>query len=488
MSAATLDLFPTSPPAFPSSPQWTGPEAPQEPKLFRTYSGSQLCKSTQPPGTAAPDRHAWLDEVSAATFQFRNDKADALLQRAAERVGAREEQRKGWTLITDEGWLCCPVQSPPEDARDAQPWEVFETNPSPRIYTDTRWYENRAAALRDKQARVKNCGTSALVQQCTDCGVTKDVLIRCRDTRLCLHCRTARIADYVSRFAESHTQRHARNVKAGYTRDLARHGYRWSPKFLTLTITHGANLAHDLAVFPKAWAAFRQLQNNHLRIDRGLTPQMLADVAYVRVLEITPGGFVVEEDATDEERELAKAKGHAHSHVYYYGPFIHQALLAHWWGKAVAAQGCEVRSVDCAELLSEQEDPRKRAQLQALLVTRRGANGRPLQKVYRPIVHINQCRGSAKKIGSELAKYIIKDGQRDKATGELVFVDPQWFAVAYEAMYGRRAICASRFFWSAEYIPEPQNVRCNDCGGWHVTTYFAVVEVARGPPDVVGAI
>ncbi len=472
MDAPTLDLFPMSPVAFPSSPQWTGPELPQAPPLFRTYSGSQLCKF-ETPAAIAPGRHEWLDAVGKATAGFRKYRADKLLQRAAELAGLAPIRRTGVTVLTSEGWAVCPII---HDPRDMQWWE--SRNPVSYRHNDNRWHLNRAKALREKVSRVKKCRTDAVIQQCNDCGTFRETPITCGDAQLCLHCRTARVTKYVKRFEPAHVAADKAIAAAGYKLPYGRHGGRWSAKFVTVTITHSGDLAADLAAFPRAWPKFLQRIRRHYLLDRGLTRQMVDALVYVRVLEITPGGH-----DDDDDPELAEAKGHAHMHLYMFGPFIHQALLAHYWGQSLdGVHRTLCRTVDRAGLLADQDDPRKRKELEALLVTRRGQHGRPLSKVFRPIVDIRQCTGSPHDIASEFAKYLIKDGQRSKQTGELEYVDPEWFAHAYRAMYERRSIAACRHFWIVEYA-EPQNVRCDDCGGWHIKTYFAALELARGPPD-----
>jgi hypothetical protein len=231
----------------------------------------------------------------------------------------------------------------------------------------------------------------------------------------------------------------------------------WSPKFLTLTLPHSGDVRRDVAALTAAWRRFWRLVEDHLRLDRGIKRR----VQWFRVLEITPSGG-----------------GHAHLHAVLIMPFVHQALLAHLWGRALPAAYSERIPVErVADTLSKLEHEWQREQLATYLVSRRGRNGRRLDARYAPVVDIREFREKdtscvAESIAAEAAKYMIKDAEHDK-NGNLIW-NSIASARAYEAAEGHRTIAASRGFWR-DAAPPP----CGDCGASSACRHVEVVRLDR---------
>ncbi len=444
---------------------------------------------------AATDRQRWLDAVEESTREYRRRRAEHLraCAEAIRRASPVFGDRIGVVSVTDDGYQVCPL--PPDDTRaatDGDETERWPGQPAKTVCQDTRWYETRASAQEEKIDRVKRCGTDTIVRSCQDCGSCKTAAVRCRDFRLCLDCRSSRIAEYRNRFEHSHlaTVEHGRSI--GLEINATRHGGRWAAKFVTLTIPHQGILV-DMEQFPRAWPKFVQRIKQHLvgtrfyPHERGpecrddtctnceKAKALLGEFKFVRVLEVTPGGNGMEPDP-----ELRAAMGHVHMHVYMYAPYIDQALLAQWWGSSLTETYRDLVPTMAVEDYLEAAEGNRAERLRPLLVARRGAS-KPLERIYRPHVDIRACTGSARDIATEFAKYLVKDGERN-AAGELQYVDPWWFATVYEALGARRSIAACRYFWLLAQR-EPRSVRCDDCGGWHITTSFdREITEARGPP------
>lgn len=222
----------------------------------------------------------------------------------------------------------------------------------------------------------------------------------------------------------------------------------WTEKFLTLTLPHSGDISRDVAAMPKGWRIFWKLLRQHLQLDRGLTKAQVAQLVYVRVIEITTG---------------SKKDGHVHMHVYLITPYLHRALLQVLWARAIEACGYELNArskpTPLAEVLAQQMEEWRRAELQRLLVTRR--NGEPLAEVPNPVLDIRQCYSG---VEEEIIKYLVKDAERDKS-GVLVF-NEDFLARVYEGTEGARMVQTSRGFWV------PMNVKhcaCAKCGGTKVS-------------------
>ena len=118
-----------------------------------------------------------------------------------------------------------------------------------------------------------------------------------------------------------------------------------------------------------------------------------------------------------------------------------------------------------ADVLGEHESAWRRRQLEALLVTRRGANGRPLTDIPWPVLDIRRCDDS---VDQEFVKYLVKDAERTP-DGQLAFMDPQLYARIYEGLEGIRTIQPSRGFWSKDSL-ETGVRACAQCGQTNLST------------------
>lgn len=226
------------------------------------------------------------------------------------------------------------------------------------------------------------------------------------------------------------------------------YGGAWTEKFLTVTLPHSGSMSRDIATLPKAWRAFWKLIRTHLELDRGLTKSQIAQIVYVRVIEVTAG---------------QQNDGHAHMHVYLISPYLHRAVLQLHWARTLEACGYEVNActkpTPLAELLAKEMQEWRRAELQRLLVTRR--NGEPITEVPNPVIDIKQCYSG---VEHEIIKYLVKDAERDKH-GVLQF-DEDFLARVYEGTEGFRMVQTSRRFW----LPmNSKQCTCSKCGGMKIS-------------------
>jgi len=186
-----------------------------------------------------------------------------------------------------------------------------------------------------------------------------------------------------------------------------------------------------------------------LTLDRDIPRKLVSVVPYVRVIEVSPGN---------------SNEGHAHLHLYLFSPYIHHELLRFHWGIALVKFGYDVPTRPTIEILEEENDENRRAELEKLLVTRRGKNGRLLSEVPWPVADIRKCRGD---IANELVKYIVKDAERFDSE-KLNLVDPEFYSRAYEGMEQFRMIATSRGFW----VDDAYVCRCDKCGSTDLERRF----------------
>jgi Zn finger protein HypA/HybF involved in hydrogenase expression len=309
-------------------------------------------------------------------------------------------------------------------------------------FSKAAWHEARAAGQIRRFEKVNDCGSSELLVRCEDCAhEVKRMEIRCGVHRLCVVCRGARADLYRARFRLGRTRLLARAERLlhGWQR-----GGRWSEKFVTFTLPHSGDIARDLRTLPRAWRIFYRRLVTHVRTDRSVPRHELAHMTYVRVVEVTAGRV---------------NDGHAHMHVYFFGPYLLKPLIRHLWGAALVELGYEVPTEPIDEVYAGLEGLELQ-QAQAWLRTRRGTNGRALDAINAPIIDIGETYGDFER---ELVKYLIKDAELDN--GSLAFVDPTLFAGMYEGLEGLRALQASRGF-----LPTRKgSCACEKCGSQNVT-------------------
>lgn len=305
------------------------------------------------------------------------------------------------------------------------------------------WHESRARGQIRRYEQVRDCGGTDLLIKCEGCGFeVKRIEARCGHYRLCATCRGARasLLRYRFRFARERAVRRAESLMRPWTP-----GGRWSEKFLTLTLPHSGDIQRDIKALPKAWEIFRKRLWDHFRLDRKVDETDMLRIAFVRVLEVTPG---------------RNNDGHAHAHVYLLSPFLPKALVRHLWGAALCKLGYQVPKEPMHEVMQGVQE-RTRQQLREWLVTRRGDKGRLLSEINAPIVGIEECYGD---VENELVKYLIKDIERDD-DGEHRLIEPELFAGVYAGLEGVRTVVTSTGFWGSR----KSLCKCERCGSQQTT-------------------
>jgi hypothetical protein len=320
-------------------------------------------------------------------------------------------------------------------------------------YSRADWHFARADGQRDRFERVAACGDREIAVTCDDCGTEgRRIEARCSQARLCVICRGVRGADYRS------TIRAGRNRGLRSTSRLRRRGApggEWSERFMTLTIPHSGDIERDVSAINGAWPIFRKKLWEFFRREHRLPKHDLAEVRFVRVLEITPG---------------RENDGHAHFHVYLLCPFIPHEFVRHIWGTALALVGYATPKRSLADVLAAADSSRRQQQLARLL---KSTGGRPVQDVHWPVIDLRQCYGD---VENELVKYLIKDAElRD---GRLALVDPKLGARFYKALEGVRTIAMSRGFATRE----ERGCYCEACGSTQVSRRM-VKQPERGQAD-----
>ena len=292
------------------------------------------------------------------------------------------------------------------------------------------WHRTRARGQLERFARVRACHLDELVLHCNECGHEHRMApLCCGHIRLCVSCREARAQRYRA------TVRSARRAILSATKKLRGRGVRgrWTEKFFSLTLRHSGDVIRDLSRLPKAWADLRVALWRFFKHEYGLSDAEMRLLTFVRVVEVTP---------SDD--------GHAHLHVYILSPFLPHQLLRHLWGKALRKRGYSSPIRTVADVLMDEQDEYKRRRLAKVLVTRRGAKGKPLDVQFWPVIDIQAGYGN---IERELIKYLIKDGEYQD--GKLVLGDPRLYARVYEGLEGVRTVVTSRYFRSLAEPREP---------------------------------
>jgi hypothetical protein len=367
--------------------------------LFPRYSENKC--SSQP---RSPERAPWLAELKLRTRRFRAERSMRFRGRARLAFDRGEHSRARWNLQHAQG----------------QQYR-FET--------------------------VNECGERELVVSCGDCGHEAHRLeARCGHFRLCVVCRGHRARRYraMIRVARRRALDGTSKLRAGHHRSS-----HWRERFITLTMPHSGDVVRDLRVLPQAWRWFRRRLWLFFRHEHCLDSALLSRIAFVRVIEVTPG------TAND---------GHAHLHVYALSPFTPHEVIRHLWGAALRGHGYATPRRALADVLAEAGSPKRRAQLERVLVTRRGPKGVPLSEVDWPVIDVRECRGN---VENELVKYLVKDAELEH--GKLNLIDPELYALVYEGLEGVRTVATSRHF----FVKEDRLCACDQCGSARVTTRVA---------------
>lgn len=345
------------------------------------------------------------------------------------------------------------------------------------------WHRTRADGQRKKFETVRACGSETMLHRCSACALQgPKLLLTCGNHRLCLSCRAARVDKFQKRFAAGqkvHLQKVWNDPRKLQLNQQGpggrlRYGGVWREKFMTLTVPHSGRVRDDVRELQRAWPRFWRLVRAHidkdiLQFESPSDREALAKlVAFCRVIEVTPGD---------------DWKGHAHLHLWLVSPFIHHAVIAHFWGEALSqpyknmlTQAECIRSVDEIVEALPAERRRYADQLRECFVTRRGKDGKPLTHAWAPVIDLRKVASGD--MARELCKYLIKDGTRKD--GQLEFIDPKLFAMIYAALEGSRAISTTRGL----LVAPDSDCYCHDCGGvfmrWIEQTKFPAEP--RGPP------
>ncbi len=192
---------------------------------------------------------------------------------------------------------------------------------------------------------------------------------------------------------------------------------KWSEKLITFTVPHGNNPADDARVIVHAWQRILRKVRTHL-VERGAyrrTPKgrkAALSVPWCRALEVAPG----------------QTGGHAHLHVWWFGPFLDVVLLRAWWGE-ILQESRTVPTRRWSEVKGEGRDRRLHSWLR---------NPRPDTEIPWPVVDIETSRskkgeiaGYTQKVG--IAFYVVKGT-------ELQRLSPAHVASIYEVFEGTRAV------------------------------------------------
>lgn len=317
----------------------------------------------------------WLDEVELATNWWRRSRA------------ARLRYRGGGVTSAGQGF-------------------------------DKHWHAQRIRGQAERFERIRSCGEPWATfrgersdGKMVECELEK----RCDVWRLCAKCMARRRFLLQTGILEQRKRvlrERARELRRGYAGPEG----RWSEKLITLTVPHGDSPGHDARVMTKAWRLFSRKFAEHFKLDRGCkkTP------VWVRALEIAPGD----------------TGGHAHTHVWFVGPFIDHALMRVWWGDALRESGAgEMPRKAWADAVGGGKDARVRVWLK----TRRGKHGRERETVPWPVVDVMSPGGGegaakyAQKVG--VALYAAKSGK-----GEILRMNPVHAASVYEGLESARAV------------------------------------------------
>ena len=352
-------------------------------------------------------------------------------------------------------------------------------------------------------------------------------MLTCDNHRLCLGCRDRRVKKFQKRFrlaqeaAMKMIWREGLNAPTRIEQGKPVRGGQWDQRFMTFTLPHSGDIVKDTAELPKAWRKFQRLVKTHVLNDllngrskdkavRDEAKRLCGLMRYCRVIEITEG--------------LA-GDGHAHLHVWFLGPYIDQARLAHLWGRALSKSyqeklwqlafeaiprlldkdeeffGCPcgkphtiavgvigiepaMSSLKCRLLrskLSEKTADAIVARERTYYARGKKTFSKSPTWLYRPIVDVRAC---GPEIANELCKYLVKDGSI--VEGELELLEPSIYARIYAALEARRAIAATLGFLT----PMPtKGCYCESCG----SIYKRWIESARlvtprGPPAAQGEL
>jgi hypothetical protein len=203
-------------------------------------------------------------------------------------------------------------------------------------YGTGKWDEGRQRGYEQRTERILECGTQprkmAITCQC--CGHALEVdCNRCNNVIQCPVCRSIRAKSKAEDFLAARSVVLADAREQGRS-DRLRRGGPWGERMLTLTVPHlrAHSLEQRFEFLLDAWAPFLRALNQWLRatgIGKGSRARVVEHpgryVHWYKVIEWVP--------AQDDD------SGPPHFHVWFYSPWLPQALLQEWWRHALEKLG-----------------------------------------------------------------------------------------------------------------------------------------------------
>jgi hypothetical protein len=301
-----------------------------------------------------------------------------------------------------------------------------------RLKAGQHWHRQRIEGQAERFQRIATCGEVKWVLERHDSqGTTaRPLKSRCDCWRICKPCldrRKWKLSEGITQQRKRAFDVHARQRARWYRGAEG----RWSERLITLTVPHGKSPADDARALTRGWRELSARIARHMRVDRGATVKPV----WVRAMEVAPGA----------------TGGHAHLHVWWFGPFIDHAWLRATWGQILEGMGLTVPHVVWTEAVRKSVDKR----FAVWVRTRRGQHGRKLTTVPWPIVDVRSGRDAgagayAQKVGVVL--YVSKG-----AKGVPERLHPLHAATVYEALEAARCVQWCRG-WAPPRV-KPQGVR-----------------------------
>lgn len=293
----------------------------------------------------------------------------------------------------------------------------------------SHWHRQRRQGQAERFDRVVACGTVKWVlSRHSPQGTTERPLAtRCDCWRVCSRCldrRRFKLRTGIEQQRERALKLHSRQVARWYTGSEG----RWSERLITLTVPHGESPAHDARLLTKGWRELSRRIAQHLKLDR----EAEAKPVWVRAMEVAP----------------TETGGHAHLHVWWFGPFIDHAWLRATWGHVLERFGAKVPRIVWSEAVAKSVDKRFAQWARSC----RGKHGRATATVPWPIVDVRSAySGGASEYATKVgvALYISKG-----AKGQPERIHPLHAATIYQALESARAVQWARG-WAPKVEPEP---------------------------------
>ncbi|MGH7605558.1 MAG: hypothetical protein ACRENK_16385 [Gemmatimonadaceae bacterium] len=445
-------------------------------------------------------RVAWRAVVERATEGVRQRRAGRLRARGKE-LATRERQKYVSAVMAGELSGGSPVR------RGDRYLKAM-----PRVHP---WHAARALGCEEVFRRVEDCGDDfAAVARCTSssCRRARQSNPEAGVQRIPLGCSSRLFCDDCKLRIASRFRREFNAARLGilWAARLQGRTSRWRPKYgpearfserlITLTAPHVGTPAERVAWMFKAWPAFLKKLNAYQRGQVGAGPRRVDGEQQepVHGVRCTKGkkrgdgeltsipvdrdgkpiewvGELVHSVRVFEWTPAADGNGHPHFHVWHFGVYIPQKLLAAWWLEAWAevsgnAGYLRGRALDafagfCRAIST--------GSVTVAALFHREATGTLLVDVRRVLGDdVTGAEGEKTHVANELIKYLTKDWG----------ADPEIFGELFGELVERRARQTSSGF-AAFSVPLIRI--CEACGCIHEseTGFRWVIEPKREEPD-----